>query len=91
MSRNDKDSVPGKWYLQKVKLNAQGYARGGHYYGIGAALYRATRASDDKVIMIRARTRRLAAAELRDQFPKAVFFVTPMNRLTQTQGGEHGK
>lgn len=84
MSGNNKGPVPDKWYLQRVKLNKQGYARGGYYYGIGAALYRATRASDDKVVMIRARTRRLAAAELREQFPKAVFFVTPMNRLTQT-------
>jgi len=73
-----------KWYLRRMKLNSGGYNSSGHYYGIGAPLYKATRDDDDEVVLIRARTRRLAIIELKARFPNAKLFVEPRNCLSQT-------
>lgn len=62
-----------KFYLERVRLNSQGYDSGGAYWGIGQRLYWAHDYPATHECFVRANDREAAKDAVRVTFPKAEF------------------
>lgn len=82
-------TAPLRFYLRRVRLDADGYDGGGAYWGHGAPLYHAQadaeslcvggftgaeRFADRPEMFFRARSRAEAVAEVSREYPNASFF-----------------
>jgi hypothetical protein len=63
-----------KFRLQRVRIDSGGYDSGGAYWGLGTPLYWYQSTDGSIEGFLRARTREVAKAEIRNDYPSARFF-----------------
>lgn len=97
--REEREKIIGPMHLTRVKLDSQGYDKGGAYWGIGTPLYLAECLEWQQYAreFIRAKDRDEAKAKIRELYPNARFYdeKKPAESLnlygfewTDTFGGE---
>jgi len=63
-----------KVYVSEVRIDSQGYDRGGAYWGIGGPLFWVTDATGEFSYFLRACSRKDAIMTLREDFPELTFY-----------------
>ena len=65
------ESITGRLYLRKVRLDSGGYDTNGTYFGHGASLYWVANAEGTVDFMLRARNRKAARFVVLARYPNA--------------------